>query len=694
MLKSLKKYIFWLFLLFFADFEAFSYEKAKISDKLWQKVTKKDRRILRQIDIYLNSKRYDLALKVAKSFQAAKNKESDAENNPYSVNRQDLRDALQNIILWRKYSDFRVKGLSFNDVSRFVMDNEFYPNISDLRRRVEGLAIDNEVAYRLSERYFLSYPALSLRAKLYLIESKSDYLLQLQGDDAVKQKVADEIQEMIVATFVDADFDEEREADFLQKYAGFLTKENYRQRVERLLFDGSFLDARRMFKFVGQDHVKLYEAVMKIRKLPKYIKKIVLSVPRRLRKDENLIYARALWRKSRGEIDDVVDLMLDLGKMKYPEKWWSLRRLYARELLKTKDYRDSYYLISRHGLSPNFKYYWEAEWMSGWISLRFLGKGAVSYKHFNNLYENVRQPVTLARATYWLGMSSLEMGEKNRAIKWFEEAAHYPLYFYGQLAIHKLKKIDPKNHQEDVILPEDPEVRVVDAREISDSMSAKVAYLLALMGRNKMATKIFDYGVLNAGKGGEGRIAVLMRLVNEVGSREMEAKVSRMAAKRNVFFVRDKFQIVKEVKDSKYAPLVHAIIKQESGFAPTALSSVGAVGFMQIMPDTAKMVAKDLGVRYNRRRLSRDIKYNVKLGSHYIKSLVDKFDGSQMLAIAAYNAGPHNAKRWIEEFYDPREEEDVDKVVDWVELITYSETRNYVQRITENLIVYKYLMAQ
>ncbi len=140
--------------------------------------------------------------------------------------------------------------------------------------------------------------------------------------------------------------------------------------------------------------------------------------------------------------------------------------------------------------------------------------------------------------------------------------------------------------------------------------------------------------------------------------------------------------------------MVHAIVKQESGFAPTAVSQVGALGFMQLMPGTAKLVAKDIGIPYDKVKLSSDIKYNVRLGSHYIKQLIDRFDGSEMLAIASYNAGPNATQRWINEFYDPRKEKDLDKVVDWIELITYSETRNYVQRIMENLIVYKYLMSR
>jgi soluble lytic murein transglycosylase len=228
--------------------------------------------------------------------------------------------------------------------------------------------------------------------------------------------------------------------------------------------------------------------------------------------------------------------------------------------------------------------------------------------------------------------------------------------------------------------------------KIAANRAAQVAYLLYVLGSKNDATKIFEWVINNSPT--PGQIAVVMKIVNEFDDRQMEAKLSRIAAKNNVLFIKDKFQIVREVSNDEYAPLIHAIIKQESGFAPTAMSHVGALGFMQLMPNTAQLVAKEMGVTYDKSKLSSDIKYNIMLGSFYIKKLIDRFDGSEMLAIASYNAGPNATKRWINEFYDPRQEKDIDKVVDWIELITYSETRNYVQRIMENLIVYKYLMSR
>jgi soluble lytic murein transglycosylase len=330
--------------------------------------------------------------------------------------------------------------------------------------------------------------------------------------------------------------------------------------------------------------------------------------------------------------------------------------------------------------------------MSGWIALRFLKEPKDAYNHFHNLNQNVTQPVTLARAQYWLGMASEAMKKRDWAIEWYKKAAQYPTFFYGQLAIHKHRTIDPLGAQSDIVLPGDPDITGRDIYNISQSRAAQVAYLLSLVGDKTNSSKIFEWLVGNSPT--EGQVAVVMKLVNELRDRQLDAKIARAAARKNVFFIKDKFQIIKEVSYDEYAPLVHAIIKQESGFAPMALSHVGAIGFMQLMPDTAKLVAKEMGVKYDRNKLASNIEYNVQLGSFYIKKLINQFEGSEMLAIASYNAGPNATNRWIKEFYDPRKEKDMDKIIDWIELITYSETRNYVQRIMENLIVYKYLMSR
>ena len=686
----LRQFVFVIF--FFAISNAQAKDLRPISQKLWGVIAPDDLEALKKTNSSLEKNNYDDAIKNSAALRYVPNAQTDALA-PVK-NKSALYDAVYDVILWNKYTKkFDEKDVYFNDISRFVNDNTFYPNLSTLRRNVEKVVLINNINYQASEQYFKSNPAGTTESKIYLLQSKINFLTRFKGSESEIMLLRNDIKNLAAVIWVKENFSALEERSFLDKYQSQLNESDHINRLDRLLWDSKNEDAKRIINLVNDDYQKLFLAIIDLQNAPKYIDNIVLSVPRKLRSNEGLSYRRILWYKAKDKIDDLLDVMVDLPAIsQYPEKWWSLRRLYAREMIKKKKYKIAYVLSSRHSLPTTASDFWEAEWTAGWISLRFLDEPKVAHKHFENLYNNVMQPVTLSRATYWLGMAAQASGNKAEAIEWYKKSARYPTYFYGQLGIHKHRMLDSINAQDDIILPKDPEIGFKDIKDISNLKAAKVAYLLALAGDLENSTKIFEYIVNNASS--DGQIAVIMKLINELGDRQMDAKISRVAARKNVFFIKDKFQIVKEVSSDEYAPLVHAIIKQESGFAPTALSSVGAIGFMQLMPETAKLVAKDAKMVYNKKQLATDIRYNVRLGTHYIKNLINRFDGSEMLAIASYNAGPNATQRWINEFYDPRKEKDIDKVVDWIELITYSETRNYVQRIMENLIVYKYIMSR
>lgn len=662
-------------------------EQKPITQKLWQGITSDDIEILKTITLALENKNYDLALSYAKTGFKPYSKGSEFIRHP-------LSDALIEIVLWKKYSDkIDPKKTSFSDISRFVTDNSFLPNIDLIKRNTERVAIANNIPYKSSEQYFKSNPAGTSESKIYFLQSKIESLENSKISDSEKIKLEEEVKKIISEIWIKEDLSIEEEKKFLTKYQKYLHESDHISKMDRLMWDNKNTEALRIIELVNEDYKKLFLAISELQTFPKYIDNIILSVPRKLRDHHLLLYRRILWYKNKDKIDELIDLMLDLPtKLTYQEKWWQLRRLYAREMIKQKKYKIAYALVVNHDLPNNSSDFWEAEWTTGWISLRFLDQPRVAYRHFENLYKNVHQPVTISRAAYWLAMSSEKFGDRKKAIEWYKVATKYPTFFYGQLAIHKHRALDSVGAQDDIILPKDPDILISDLDFISKSKAIQVAYLLAITGDKTNASKIFEWLINNAKT--DGQIAVVMKIVNEIEDVPMSAKISRVAAKRNVFFIKEKFQIVKEVVSDEYSPLVHAIIKQESSFVPTALSSAGAIGFMQLMPATAKLVAKEIGVPYNQKKLASDILYNVKFGSHYIKKLTDRFNGSEMLAIASYNAGPNAVQRWINEFYDPRETKDLDKVVDWIELITYSETRNYVQRVMENLIVYKYLMSR
>ncbi len=656
----------------------------KMSQKLWQKFNADDANLLKKITAAIQQKRFDEAISWSKEL-------SDEGDDSTRVS---LKKAILDIIRWNKFSNKGdLRKISFNDISSFAIDNPYLPNLKDIRRNAEAVAIANSVSFEASERYFATYPPLDSESKLFVIESKIESITNNKKPDKNLDNARRNLRSEIAKLWIKENFFEDEEREFLEKYGKILTEEDHIQRIERLIWDNRNKDAIRIFEMINSDHRKLFDSVIKIGEFPRYIDNLIISIPRKLRSNELLIHRVISWHKSKDNFEQLIDLLSNLhGNSKYPEKWWSYRRLYGREMLKRKDFKTAYKIISRHNLPVSSSDFWEAEWTSGWIALRFTKDEELALRHFSKLQENVSQPVTLSRSAYWLGMTYQKIGDKNKAIEWFKKAALYPTFFYGQLAIHKHRQIDPLNASSDIILPKDPDISIRDIFNISNSRAAQVAYILALTGDKENSSKIFEWIIMNSPT--NGQISVVMKIINELGDRQLDARISRVAARKNVFFIRDKFQIIEEVSKDKFAPLVHAIIKQESNFIPSALSKVGAIGFMQLMPETAKLVAKEMGMKYDRKKLATDINYNVILGSFYIKKLLAQFENSEILAISSYNAGPNATQRWINEFYDPRKEEDHDRIVDWIELITYAETRNYVQRIIENLIVYKYLMSR
>ena len=662
---------------------------SNISNQLWHKLSTQDRANITEIFALLKKGKYDQAILKAESL-----KKVDSSQIFTNKSKIDFYRAVKTIILWKKYSKEQGrKNIRYRDLTSFVVNNSYFPNHEDLRLATEEFIEDNSVPYQFLDQYLASFDPISTDAKLYILDSKIKFFEDSIKDDSNVVMANRELIGDIVKIWENVELTKSEQEEFLLKYGSKLSNDNHIKRIEMLLMNDEITLAKKLFSLVDTSHKKLYNAIARIDRMPSYINNIILTVPRKLRSNEALLYYRAKWYKKKNKQDELVDLIKSLpSDIKFYDDWWKLKLLYGRELLKQEEYKDAYAVLINNNLPINHRKYWEAQWTSGWIALRFLDEPEIAYKHFKNLYNNVSQPVTISRAAYWLGMACEGMKNKEEAIQWYKKAIEYPIYFYGQLAINKYHKLDKSSILSEIQLPKSPKIDSRDISAIARSKPAQIAYLLAVFGHNNDSGKIFEWLVKNTDDPGE--IAVIVNLVEEISASDVKVKIARMASRKNVFFVKDKFHIMKSYASVENAPLIHAIIKQESGFNKNAVSVVGATGYMQIMPKTAKNIARELKVRYSKRRLAQDIKYNVKLGSYYIKKLVDEFEGSEILAIAAYNAGPNNARRWIDEFYDPRLEEDFDKVVDWIELITYCETRNYVQRIVENMIVYKYLLSK
>ncbi|RWE83257.1 MAG: lytic transglycosylase domain-containing protein [Mesorhizobium sp.] len=389
-----------------------------------------------------------------------------------------------------------------------------------------------------------------------------------------------------------------------------------------------------------------------------------------LRKQQKFTEAAAVVMKAPTDRDSLVD----------PDAWWVERRVLSRELVDQGDMKTAYRIVSMHAAESPANAA-EAEFHAGWYALRGLNDPAIAATHFKRIAELAQGPVSLSRAYYWLGRAA-EVGGPGSAKDYFTRAASYGTTFYGQLAgervgLRTLNIAYPK--------PSAADRQSFDGREAVSAIKR-----LQEAGYDRYAETL--YRDLAGQLTSPGELALLAVLAEKQGNHFMALKVGKIAAQRgiDVGALSHPLGVIPDsanISGSGKA-LAYAIARQESEFNVGAVSSAGARGLLQLMPGTAKQLAKKTGMSFSQARLTSDAGYNATLGSAFLGEQLDRFGGSYVLTFAGYNAGPNRAAQWVAKYGDPRGK-DVDAVVDWIERIPYTETRSYVQRVMENYEVYK-----
>jgi soluble lytic murein transglycosylase len=330
-----------------------------------------------------------------------------------------------------------------------------------------------------------------------------------------------------------------------------------------------------------------------------------------------------------------------------------------------------------------------AEWMSGWIALSFLDDPLLAKDHFEKFYNNVGYPISVARGAYWLGRTHKKLGYKELSDKWFKEASNYLTTYYGQLAFMEL---DQNNNFE---LSKEINVEKEYRNYFFKKEIVKLIYLLDELDEDKYTKHILRHLALDNVKNGSEILAA--ELATNIERFDFAIQISKLASYEKRFHNDFNYPIIstptyvngRKIPETAF---ILSIIRQESEFDMTANSHAGAQGLMQLMPYTAKIVSKQAKLSYSKSRLTTDPEYNINLGSHYIAGLILEYDGAYPFAIAAYNAGPNRVKYWKKINKNPQKKQ-ID-YVDWIELIKFKETRNYVQRVLENYNVYRYILEK
>ena len=569
------------------------------------------------------------------------------------------------IILWLDLQRSQA-GHSFGEVAQFIEENPDWPRQSTLRLRAEE-TID-QVPDAALRTWFQHHKPASPFAKLKEAE------LMVAGSDPAGY--AARIKEI----WISGDFSAADEKIVLARYGDKLSDEDQNRRLDRLIWDGKNDEADRQLPRATADWRTLGEARLKLAASAKGAETAVAKVPAALQDDPGLLFARLKWRRQHDMDDQALAIILqppkDLGR---PELWWPERQILARHLLAAHDAQRAYRVVADHRMQdgPNVA---EAEFTAGWISLRFLHDPQHAYEHFQHLYAAAKLPLTVSRGAYWAGRAADALGRGQEALDWYAKAAGFPTTYYGQLASAVPGVAPPPKP-----VPE-PKASPVQAAAFNKKDLVRAIRILATVDEEDHIKPFLASLSENAASPTDH--ALIADLAEEIGRPDLGVAAAKRASYTGVSLLRAGYPLVPMPRNAgAEQALLLALTRQESAFDTRALSPTGARGLMQLMPATAHQIANSLELPFAERKLSTDGIYNVTLGQAYLDSLIAQFNGSYVLAVASYNAGPGRVRQWIGEYGDPRSP-DID-AIDWVEEIPFSETRNYVQRVLENLQVYR-----
>jgi soluble lytic murein transglycosylase len=587
--------------------------------------------------------------------------------------------SIYNFIEWRHLLTEGNKA-SFYDYLNFINANKDYPRLGRIKYLAEHKLSNEKITPGKIIDWFGDEEPLSGYGKMILGES---YILTGQIEQGKK---------LIKEGWITADLSKTELSLFRKKFKNYLNAEDYIQRADYLAWENKYWDLKRMLRYLPKDYELLYNARQLLMSKSYGVDQAIKNVPNRFKNDAGLNFDRLKWRRKRGRIDSSAEILLNVKNTKdylvRPDKWWDEREIISRSLIYEKKYELAYKIASNHTLIEGSDYA-AAEWMSGWIALSFLDDPLLSKDHFQNFYNNVSYPISTSRGAYWLARSYKALGDKENSKKWFEEAAKYLTTYYGQLAFLEL------NPNENFELSKDMEVDKKYREKFYSKELVKITYLLDELNEDKYTKFILRHLANENIENGSEILA--SELSTNIGRFDFAIQIAKIASYEKRFHNKFNYPIIstpKNINGRKIpeSAFILSIIRQESEFDLSANSHAGAKGLMQLMPYTAKLVAKQAKLPYVKSRLTTDPEYNINLGSHYIAGLILDYDGAYPYAIAAYNAGPNRVKYWKKINKDPQKKQ-ID-YVDWIELIKFRETRNYVQRVLENYNVYRYILEQ
>jgi len=562
-------------------------------------------------------------------------------------------------------------GASVERYRAFISANPSWPSQTLLRRRIEASLWDDHRDDATVWAWFESQSPLSAKGKFSLARA-----MLARGDRPNAER-------LVRDAWRNDSMSGDTESAALDLFGALLTPGDHKARMDFFLYGSEHEVALRAAKRLGASQVALAKARIAAYRKASNTRALLDAVPRELHGDPGFIFSQIQLLRREEKYAEAARLMLgapkDPGRLFNVDEWWIERRLLSRKMLDVGEHRTAYLIARDAALPARDIYKTEQEFTAGWIALRFLTDPAIAAQHFARIGVGSVNPTTLARAGYWQGRAAEAAGRSQEARAAYTRAAEQSTSYYGQLARAKLglPQIELNGAQSG-------RAHGIERLEI-----VRAVQLLYALDERAIAVPIF------ADMGENGDPDALVGL-GEMASRYGDARgmllLGKAALNRGLPFDFYAYPVngippFKSIGPEVERSIVYAIARQESAFNPNDVSPAQAYGLMQVTPDAGKYVCKKYGASFDLGRLKNDPVYNAALGAAELGGLIEDYRGSYIMTFAAYNAGRGSVKKWIERYGDPRDPK-VD-AVDWVELIPFSETRNYVQRIMENLQVYR-----
>ena len=455
-------------------------------------------------------------------------------------------------------------------------------------------------------------------------------------------------------------------------------------RTDRLLWDGDRAEARRMLPLLPDDRRALAAARLALQDNEPGVNARIEAVPKSVAGDAGLAFDRFLWRMNKSRYADATALILERSSMPdglgRPEAWAPRRASLARQLMRDGEFSEAYQVAARNGLTSGADYA-DLEFLAGFIALRKLNDPATALPHFEALQRAVSTPISLSRALYWQGRAEEALGNKDKAAEDFRAAARHQTSYYGLLASERLGlPLDPWILEGSPLPP-------WQGAAFTQSSVFIAANLLLDAGDRTLAKR---FALHLAESLDETELEQLAAWATDRGEPHIALLIAKAAAERGAILPRPYFPVPAMVPEdglSVSRAFALAISRRESEIDPAARSPADARGLMQLLPTTADHMAEKLGLPFQAAKLTTDPTYNARLGTAYLAQLVEEFGPAVALVASGYNAGPGRPRAWIKSLGDPRDPS-VD-VVDWVETIPFTETRTYVMRVSEGLVIYR-----